>query len=90
MTGGVQVSALPSPWLMGRAVRKVSWAEFQVQGPGKVFIFFFFIFSFHFLYFQTQFDLIQTFCGSSFINSIFALKSTKTEDNYLYILFIFS
>jgi hypothetical protein len=57
--------------------------------PGNLFIFFFH-FSFPFLYFQTQFDLIPTCCESSFIISTFAIKNTKTEDNYLYILFIFT
>jgi hypothetical protein len=55
----------------------------------EVFLFFFFIpFSFY-LNLKLYSNLIQL-CGSSFINSIFAIKNTKPEDIYLYILFIFS
>jgi hypothetical protein len=72
-------------------VEKVEeWAEKKEVGPSKVFIFFFF----HsiFLLFESQFKFKFKFklYGSSITNYICAIKSTKFEDIYLYILFIFS
>jgi hypothetical protein len=55
-----------------------------------IFIFFFFFFSI-FLLFESQFKFQFKFQlgGSSFTNYICAIKSDKSEDICLYILFIF-
>jgi hypothetical protein len=68
-------------WLLGRI---------EAGGPTSFFFFFFYVsFSLLFLNPNLNFNLDSNFCGSSVTNFICALKSTKFENIYLNILFIF-